>query len=54
MTVYLLPQKPGNLAHPRTYRDLLALIFQTRAAGRIAGFQSSTFMCLLVGLPFLN
>ncbi|KAJ6448773.1 hypothetical protein C8R45DRAFT_850155, partial [Mycena sanguinolenta] len=47
-------KKPGNLAHPRRYRDLSASICQTRAARRIAGFQSSTFMCGLASyLPKL-
>ncbi|KAJ6484705.1 hypothetical protein C8R45DRAFT_803409, partial [Mycena sanguinolenta] len=34
-------KKPGNLGHSKAYRALLDLVFQTPAAGRIAGFQSS-------------
>ncbi|KAJ7212391.1 hypothetical protein B0H12DRAFT_1205796 [Mycena haematopus] len=34
-------KKPGNLAHPKAYRELLALISRNGAIRRLAGFQSS-------------
>ncbi|KAJ7241519.1 hypothetical protein B0H12DRAFT_1024123, partial [Mycena haematopus] len=34
-------KRPGNLAHPKPYRELLALVTMNRAICRIAGFQSS-------------
>ncbi|KAJ6515211.1 hypothetical protein C8R45DRAFT_811467, partial [Mycena sanguinolenta] len=34
-------KKPGNLGHPKAYRQLMQLVLECGAAGRIAGFQSS-------------
>jgi hypothetical protein len=45
-TLTMLAQKPGNLAHSKGHRQLLAPILKNRAIQRMAGFQSSEFcMC---------
>ncbi|KAF8192033.1 hypothetical protein K438DRAFT_1762598 [Mycena galopus ATCC 62051] len=38
---HLFAQRPGNLAHSKSYRELLHLILSNRLLRRIGGFQSS-------------
>jgi hypothetical protein len=38
-------QAPGNLAHTPAMRQLIRRILQSHSIKRIAGFQSSTYLC---------